>query len=288
MKLLICNTPVHLAIVRHLNLNIMKYSVCYILLLSIFLFSCQEDRDAAPNEGQAMIERRANLVSAYQNFASQDTDGEVSIQSYKTLASSQEQGGTSYKVSAVFSDDQNNPRNLGVLEVNDMSISYRDKYGYSSQDAEIQNLYGRQIVASIKNTGSTDPALRGQRVIEDSIYMPLELNISHPKSTNNILANSDAYVKWNADSKNQLGVLIVINYEPEDTSNNVRRFLVSDDIGTYGFSRSDFEDIPNGANISVDVIRGDFNLIEDVSNNDLYSLYGFTIVSIPYTVSFLD
>lgn len=143
--------------------------------------------------------------------------------------------------------------------------------GSKFNEAEI---YGKTISLNFENNKSSNKGSNGTANVE--LYIPKKLNISKPVQQLDSKVSILAYYKnflleWNADPKNEEGLMVAVEYLGETLSKNgnklVRKNIVNvdhikNDNGKYILKQAMFEDIPNLSFINIILMRGNVDITE--------------------------
>jgi hypothetical protein len=142
-------------------------------------------------------------------------------------------------------------------------------------------LFGKMLRFEIPHPNSTIKYI-------DSLYAPADLVMSSPvyNGNNPIQKGSDLVLKWNKDSKNQGGVIIMVDYaplgnEPTDYSGPTPPYVFAklvEDTGNFTLPKEILDMIPNGRGGNIQLFRGAFKLSSKQVNTRLET-YRISVVS---------
>ncbi|MCH2232592.1 MAG: hypothetical protein MK105_19805 [Crocinitomicaceae bacterium] len=101
----------------------------------------------------------------------------------------------------------------------------------------------------------------------------LEIN-GHP-----ILNRNSSTITWNADPENEIGVLIVVQYNPisnpstrDQYPNQLVEFIHVPDNGSYSFSSGDVSSLPSSEiNVKLRIVRGNYAIEENGEEEYLFT-----------------
>lgn len=139
-----------------------------------------------------------------------------------------------------------------------------------SGSGQICGMFGGPVSFSLRELGIATKGNIGTGV---ELYAPEIVRISFPAVTSEqnrypLCYYKDFVVRWNADSKNDNGVLIVVRWSGmmvfgEDYSSSyICRAVRSEDTGSFELDDSMFDGIPDAAMCSLCLLRGDFEDLE--------------------------
>ncbi len=217
------------------------------------------------------------LFSCLGEYRSENDDRlEIDFKKYLIDMSKVKGKGSIMIQSNEFESTQNNPVNLdisenpgkkGALKLFDENNKIININNYNNDLNLKKNLFGTKLQYDLET-------------IKSYIYIP---NIIKLDYKDNILkAGSTIY--WNVDNNNEKGVVIFLTYSPfdqislelmVDNKNFISDGLAVKDSGSYTFTEADIERMPTGANVSLNVLRGNYF----VNEIEKPSLVAFSTVS---------
>ena len=181
------------------------------------------------------------------NSLDKNTDGYFHIQ-YSTVAGGQYSPNDVGKIDGNIGDGS---FNHGLVSFNDISVSPNATNRYRlSPTTECLDLYGKEITVKIKET-------------EASFYLAAPIKFLNWENGTEI--HPGYTVKWNIDEANEIGVAVRLFYTSSGDnkvfhetgfSENKANYVFTEDTGEYTFTVSDFDEIPQGATISLGLARG--------------------------------
>ena len=183
-------------------------------------------------------------------------------------------------VAAVYDESILKPESLSKIKINGKeSFSPRTKSG----DSSIAELFGNMAEFDFSKVTFGEKAPVDELVKE--VYVPETMRIAFPQydSKNHrapLCYDKDFVIRWNADSKNENGVLVIVRWNGsvlfgEDfASSYVTHTRCFPDNGSAKLDNSMFEGIPDTAYCTLLVLRGDVENI-DVDESD-YQLFAET------------
>lgn len=135
----------------------------------------------------------------------------------------------------------------------------------NSLSVEESDIYGKKVTFKLNSTKSSTESEQ----IE--MYIPEKLFVTSPVSIKN--KSIPAYyknfkLKWNADPKNQNGLMIAVEYFGEtvgkkETGDHLQIIdYIDEDDGEYTVDENMFEDIPNLSFVDVILLRGNIDINE--------------------------
>lgn len=274
----------------------MKKLFC-ILSASLFLVSaCQKNKLSEITRNKVFHKTLSfEEIMKINNIPS---DGVFGIQEFSGIA-----GGTflphAISISGGFIDrGTNSPKAVnGEVSFHGIELQkspdYKTYFANISPVDQINNLFGRKIAFSINY-----PLLRNNTLIEDSFYVPIQIRLDFPgfipfgASADSILDASELksgqIIQWNKDTANHLGVLLFVEYFPDDAGNgnlknsgynqHTSNGILVDDVGKFTLTQELFQDVPIGARIRVSIARGGFLLATDpTSAVTEFKLYAYSV-----------
>lgn len=153
-------------------------------------------------------ESKKNMMPAilqhYQTLT-QPTSGAVQFSLYRTLATKDEADGGSLRFAANILDDNGESKDFGTISLGTTSINSDANNGYDYGDS-IQD--GRQYFGTIQNISV------GNIISNEPLYIPGEIYITNFDQTpgNRPTIQVGTTIEWNEDNKNDLGVLVVVEF----------------------------------------------------------------------------
>lgn len=142
-----------------------------------------------------------------------------------------------------------------------------------SESGQVYGMFGGPISFSLRGAAVATKGNDGGGV---ELYAPEIVRIEFPTVTSEqnrypLCYYKNFVVRWNADSKNRNGILIIVRWSGmmvfgEDYSSSyICRAVRSEDTGSFELDESMFAGIPDAALCSLCLLRGDF---EDVEIDD--------------------
>ena len=256
----------------------------YLFVLLFVWVSCKPE-DVSLNKSESTISPESVLLK-YSNFFGQETDGVIRLAESSNLYSQNAQERWASFLSYFKGENYRYIHFADEIKMNELSFFPRteDNVAEALKSKDIAKLYGNDISCKIIKAGKT---------YSKNIYLPQPIKIEVPVlTTDNMVAELEigTQIKWNIDSQNKSGVVIVLRYVPEVSDkataqkfpNNIERFIgVEDTEGTYTLKAKDIEGLPKekGAMVEIVVGRVGFDLFNIPEANKTISLYGYTLVS---------
>ncbi len=248
------------------------FSTCFFLLISILACNKSESAPVTPNDSNAWGTIRATpSIEDALHFANEDKSGFISLLATKGFNQTK-------SVAQVSGGLKNATTSFGSIQVNNLVVPKNSSNMYSTGANEMQSLrteFGNNISFKAFDNATSEVFAINHRA-------PLELNANLPfPSGSNSLSRTSA-ITWNADSRNNKGVyLILVSLTEENTPISARAKQLNDN-GSYTLSEADCAHIPSGGKCKVYLIRG--NADKQVFNNENYYFASGTIVSSIYKI----
>lgn len=268
-----------------MKINLFKYLL--IVLLTASFVSCQEENFIeADNELNTLDEKNTSQLetkyrllditpNAYHKYFKQ-TDNTIGFNSLKKNAHSD------YSLVERLnfpSDSEKSVRINGKAFISQKSKS-------SNLDSE--DIYGKTL--SIQLGDKSGKTTSG----EIKMYVPKKLNISKPipiseKNVTILAHHKNFLLEWNADPKNEEGLMLAIEYlgENVDARKNTDIHIqnvdhIEYDNGKYILKQAMFDDIPNLAYVNLILLRGNVEISE--FNNETLKLYAESHQRVPLII----
>lgn len=260
---------------------------CFLLIALIsLLFHCTKEEQLNPAQ-QLFVQSRDALPDPIEllGLLEEVNSGFVHLHSYTTLAS-QPLRGEAIHCGAVLWDEQG-AKDYGALSVGGLNFTadpqngYR--YGYDSLSPSAENFYGATASVALAGAGN-DPT----PLLEDSFYVSPLLTIDQPAWEQGLTLGPGDELRWNSDPGNELGIGIVVRYDPARLENG-RQFEAEEiyhyahvpDNGSYTLTTENFAGIPAGKLVQVYVGRGNFKKAAANDGIRTFGLYAYSVVAIP-------
>ncbi|MDR0828915.1 MAG: hypothetical protein LBN95_02235 [Prevotellaceae bacterium] len=178
--------------------------------------------------------------------------------------------------------DMQPTRHIGFA-VNNMNVKDLTQNLQPLQPANTQ-FFGNEVSFSLFNENSTSGVMKTPANDETSsgtikMYVPELLNITSP----NIATPEDllpyCYYKdfvlgWNADPKNENGLVVVVEWHGMDIyGNEYKKYvrnadIITNDNGQAVLNNKLFDGIPQGALVNLQLIRGSIEIVGDFTNEE--------------------
>ena len=176
-----------------------------------------------------------------------------------------------------------------IFDINGEKISTKLGKGKISE-ANLNDIYGKVNVFKIQpSSGKTFK--NGDTEKEVEMYVPKKLNITNPKvkEQEDIMPYcyyKDFLLEWNADSKNDEGLVVVVEYygataipSTENVPSVVNTDIIEVDNGKFVLDDSIWEGIPNSAVVYLSLLRG--NVILEEVDGEVVKFYAETHAELP-------
>lgn len=275
----------------------------YVLLLA----SCRTGEDN--NVAQSKPEPES--IHDYFNFIKQKRSGSFVVQSMSPMWAEKEYG--TQLLNGFFTDKNGNRVKGGnltfgnyvllpVVEGNDGV----DQYGYQltrigelglSEPHAARDLFGKTMAIRLEiPTANAVSKVGSNTVLTDSLYVPKEIEAVAPRRIEGDSATfvlQDGFnLRWNADDRNLKGVVIYLEYDPENFFNDKFRdshpkkkykaITVKDTPEGYTFRNSDLADFASNSMVTIRLGRANYISLKNGGEN--YDVAAFTMCDGLYRV----
>ena len=279
-----------------------------IITISTFIItSCTTDNKIVTTVLNTFENENKLDVNSLLKFLNEPTDGTFSIAS--SIGVSAQNASNIATLHGSFYNDKGNTRSggsningratIGGVDVS----SHNNPTTRGSGGSSVDHLFGQTAEFVISKSG--DMTRSSSDMVVDNMYIPekIELTPQMPVDKefedNDGLENQDpiannsfdfitvgSEVKWNADLKNDKGVIFTVSYmaslNPEAIRsiyhNDFDRVFILPDNGYCKLPEELFHDIPENSNIRVAVSRGNFKYVSNDKTDDVYSVYAYSSV----------
>lgn len=260
----------------------MKNIIIYLSIISIItaLSSCKKEQPLQQNYFgfNSYEEAEANLGVHIHYFDL--VEGSIFMQATEQGNS----GITQWQLGATFqSEVASELGDGGTYYLNDHKFTYNGQTYRLEGGERLSNEEKGAIAAPMYGQNNTFRLERdGENVFVIDYYIPELIKVSNiPENGFEVSQNDNINIEWNADENNEHGVVIFLNWNGLNMSNNsssqeMNRGLVVDDTGSATINNNFFEDIPVGANFSIYVIRGNAER-KDADDNRSYIVNSHTM-----------
>ena len=160
----------------------------------------------------------------------------------------------------------------------------------STEEFDGSEIYGKTISLNYGTKKETNK--NSEDSAEIKLYVPKKLNISKPVQQTNTKTSILAYYKnfvleWNADPKNQEGLMVAVEYlgetlsgiENDEMASIVNVDHIENDNGKYILKQAMFDDVPNLSFINIILLRGNVDIRE--IEGETYKTYAESHQRIP-------
>ena len=238
----------------------------YIILLCSTIISCEPADFFSLRKGEV---KNSVFINAKKN-----TDGSIHFHTATHFGASNQQVGDHYSFFAnLLVNDAK--LSMGLLHLNDITFSQDHQGSYYAYEMRKNNkmgeLFGDTVIFTLEGNNNVE-------VTKHSLYIPQEIQLSAPihQSDTSLqpLSRNGDIVKWNMDAKNEIGVAIIIRWSGmiNDPSvsyldnhlikENVANYEIVKDDGEHILDASFFDNIPKNAIITLEVYRGNCEIIK--------------------------
>lgn len=273
----------------------MKKYLKLLLLSGIvpLIFSCGEDERAIVETKE---KDKLTSVRDFLDFLNIETTGGVLFQSLASPYTDH-----TYQVSSTM---EGNGEPLAFLfdgkQINPLEYRYDKKSNRSYTDTKsinVKDLYGKHFsVASFpKNQKKMYLRSINDGAAEDKfekIYIPEVIYTTFDNLKNEKVAEGTT-ITWNADTENEKGVFLGIEYSPysqskkeiiQDSPERLLKGFNLPDKGTYTITKEDLADFPDNASITFYVGRAGYNVVLDKDTGKDYSIAGISVFTADFQV----
>ncbi len=253
-------------------------NISIIIFITFSLFSCNKDNVVTETVNQE-IERieKAFIPDVLYHYGklTKKTSGYLSVQSYRTLALKDNSSGGSFKAGGIILDNQGNPQDFGNMNIGNISMNANSSYGnmYGLRDKVGMDLYGTYTSFNINNFLSST-----------EMYIPKIIDITSHNQDNNPTVSINSNIDWTLDTKNDLGVIIVLTYYPDNNialnsqyPEEIYHAILTEDDGSYSFSNQDLSKFPSNSNLMIKLIRGNYK-IETADDGKALTIWAYSMM----------
>ncbi len=235
--------------------------ITIIIASALLMFSCQKENNYDFNK-----EAKSNSAVSFEDYLSflkNETDNKILIQSYGSPNSDR----NAYYMSG------NSLTNGTSFSINkeDYSIS-SNGHSWGKSFDDLSKYYGQTVKVALNANQSN----KATSEIVSEFYIPQNINAQFINLENDKV-KAGTKVQWNADTKNQNGVILAVEYRPiiqlvpsvkEEMPRHFIKGITMEDNGTYTISAQDLAEFPNEANLTFIILRAGFDVNADF-NHDL-------------------
>lgn len=253
-------------------------NISLIIFIMLSLLSCNKDNTVVKTVNQE-IERieKAFIPDVLYHYGTltKKTSGYLSVQSYRTLALKNNLSSGSFKVGGIILNNQGEPQDFGNMNIGNITMNSNSNYGnmYGLRDKVGMDLYGTNTSFSVNTLLPTA-----------EMYIPKIINITSHSQDNNPTISTNSDIDWNVDTENDLGVIIVLTYYPEDNialnnqyNEEVYHAILTEDDGSYSFSNEDLSKFPPNSKLMLKLIRGNYK-IETTNDSRELTIWAYSMM----------
>jgi hypothetical protein len=278
---------------------ILNVSIAFCLLAIVcapMVFnSCRKTNNDTINDlGRALPEPDA--IMSYFRILSTHTDGAFGLKSFGTTETSESTIQTA-QIGGSFADQSGRAAKGGIVQIGQYKLESNPAHNFMYGFDRIQGdeLYGknvafrleppRQNVTNVINGTSSGGGSGSPDFVTDTLYVPQKVALTIPAKTS---IKSGYTIAWNADNKNQKGMVITIQYDTSVLENKkllttspkpLANAITTKDVGGYELTSADLSIFPVGAVLKVMVGRANYNNTT-VSDGRTYTIYAYTIANV--------
>lgn len=277
--------------------KIFNISVAFGLLLltcaPMIFNSCKKTTyDTINDLGKELPEPEA--IMSYFKILGTHTDGAFGLKSFGTTQTSESTIQTA-QIGGSFVDPFGRAAKGGIVQIGEYKLESNPAHNFMYGFDRIQGdeLYGKYVVfrleppkVNIVSNGTSSGGDNGSgSFVTDTLYVPQKVALTIPAKSP---IKSGYSIAWNADSKNQKGIVVTIQYDTTLLEN--KKFLATfprplvnaittKDVGKYELTNADLGKFPIGALLNVMVGRANNNNIT-ASDGKTYTIYAYTIANV--------
>lgn len=153
------------------------------------------------------------------------------------------------------------------------SVGYKTEYPQTQQtittlSTQLLNMFGKQV--------RFQSSAGANQLINEMLYIPQYIKLTDQYSQNEVeKITSGTPFNWNKDQANTNGVVIRVTAESEESKEIIENIAFTEDDGNFSMTTELLDNIPSGANVLVEVIRGNLKIQKDVNGNS-YKMYAYS------------
>lgn len=264
-------------------------------LMTLLFFSCNKEPDFSNNFSSFFgindYEKALSEVGKYAIFATVPNGGLLIENKAAKLAVDQFYNTSS--IFATFMPDVNltsNRTDAGIYKVNGKNWEFKNGQYLPTDisDNDIDNfassLFGKETELSLEKNNNT--------IVTTKFYAPLKISELVFSNTTNVdessavmwLNKNSTEIKWNEDTKNENGVLLVLSSQKDKLGiisqgakqTTYKVLLIKNDIGSFTIPSSFFNGFETNDRIRLTLYRGNFVFIEDDGAGKSYKFYALS------------
>lgn len=284
----------------------MKFNSIFFVSI-VLLASCRTSEDN--NVAQSKPEPES--IHDYFNFIKHERCGNFLVQSMSGMWG--EKGNGTQLLNGFFTDKNGNRVKGGNLTFGSYLLSPVvegndgvDQYGYQltrtgdlglPEPHAARDLFGKTMAIRLEiPTVNAVSRVESYTVLTDSLYVPKEIEAVAPRrlegDSTTFVLQEGFNLRWNVDDRNLKGVVIYLEYDPEDLFNykfqdshpkkKHKAITVKDTPEGYTFRNSDLADFANNSVVTIRLGRA--NYISLKNGGDNYDVSAFTMCHSFYSV----
>jgi len=271
----------------------------------LFFFSVLLLANCRNSEENIVAQNKSEPASfySYLGFFQRKQHGEFMVESYSGMWG--EKGGGTQFLRGFFTDRHNRVKGGKVtfgnyvlspeVEGNDEGV---DQYGYQltrtanggSERHAARALFGKTMAIRLEVPDAKAVARgEGYTTLTDSLYVPMEIEAVAPVRVEGdsatFVIQEGFNLRWNVDHRNMKGVIIYLQYAPDDPFNYKLKdthpkaehkvITVKDVPEGYVFKNSDLSDFPNQGMVTIRLGRANYVTLKNGDKN--YNVAAFTM-----------
>jgi|GEM_PF-3556999 len=251
----------------------MKNKIFSLIIVAILAAGCSTDKEQIIQNDSLNFKS----VESYLSFITADTDNRIIV---KNLSSIEDPNFTSY-ISVFSKNESALTVDLNETTFNPLNV-FVNEYGsaWGTHTYNFEEAYGTDIELSTNHFNSAV-----------TFYSPERIEITLSNLDNNKIIPG-TQVSWNADSRNENGVVLAMEYSPAIQTDSeiagnypeaITGGIVVADNGSYTITANDLDSMPEGALVSFLVARAGF-AIETNQNTDI-SIGIFSGINVGYRIN---
>jgi len=265
---------------------------------SLFVVSCNKENEeklnSASNSQSEVLEEEYNVTfstpTKYANIFS-ETDNSAG---YSSLKNSLEDHSIKEEVHVTPTTSANGKLMTPTIYVNGQAIGQNGNSSLrtAKTGTHTNDIYGKNIKFSV-SYGQANARVQSQEV---DMYVPNLVEITNPLVATSeemmpVVMKDDFVLEWNADTKNQEGLIVVVEYSGSCVfqEDNVKKHiqnvgLIEEDNGQTILDAALFEGIPDMSYAKLTLLRGNIDIQE--IDGGLYKFFAETHSVLPFILAY--
>lgn len=259
----------------------------FIVFSFSYFFSCTKGENVSKPK---YVDER---ILKYLKFSNAETDGSFMLQSFATQATQNHV--RDYSFDGAFFDKNNQIIEGALVKIDDVEFKSNNRSGFSYHLSEnsLKKLYGKKVKITLSRKKSIGTANRSSNGGQE-FYVPRDIELITPELGEGNVLQAGTTIEWNADTNNDKGLLILVEYDPNFVDNgqfrdaghdgSIYKYVVAEESGSYTLTAEDIEGLPLGSTVILKLIRANYVILEDDEVGEYYSVMVSTIVEQQLTI----